>query len=100
MVRKHWLKKQIGKFGIGSFKSVYAFTRSPEIHSGDEHFIIERYIRPRSILPVRVKRGTLFIFPFNHKEKTADQTYERIRSRLADLGLRTLLFLDEIDQIV
>lgn len=97
---KALVKKQIGKFGIG-FKSVYAFTESPEIHSGDEHFIIERYIRPRSILPVRVKPGeTLFIFPFNHKEKTADQTYERIRSRLADLGLRTLLFLDEIDQIV
>jgi HSP90 family molecular chaperone len=38
-------KKQIGKFGIG-FKSVYAFTESPEIHSGDEHFVIERYIRP------------------------------------------------------
>lgn len=93
-------KKQIGKFGIG-FKSVYAFTESPEIHSGDEHFVIERYIRPRSISPVKFKPGeTLFVFPFNHKEKTASQTYERIRGRLADLGLRTLLFLDEIDQIV
>ncbi len=93
-------KKQIGKFGIG-FKSVYAFTESPEIHSGNEHFVIERYIRPRSISPVRLKPGeTLFIFPFNHKEKIAGQTYERIRNRLADLGLRTLLFLDEIDQIV
>lgn len=93
-------KKQIGKFGIG-FKSVYAFTESPEIHSGDEHFVIERYIRPRSIPPVKLKPGeTLFVFPFNHKEKTASQTFERIRNRLADLGLRTLLFLDEIDQIV
>jgi len=93
-------KKQIGKFGIG-FKSVYAFTESPEIHSGDEHFVIERYIRPRSIPSVALKPGeTLFVFPFNHKEKTAGQTYERIRNRLADLGLRTLLFLDEIDQIV
>src|SRR5690554_3995007 len=36
---------QIGKFGIG-FKSVYAFTSTPEVHSGDEHFRIERYIRP------------------------------------------------------
>jgi hypothetical protein len=93
-------KKQIGKFGIG-FKSVYAFTESPKIHSGDEHFVIERYIRPRSIPPVKLKPGeTLFIFPFNHKEKTASQTFERIRNRLVDLGLRTLLFLDEIDQIV
>jgi len=38
---------QIGKFGIG-FKSVYAFTATPIIHSGDEHFIIERYIRPKA----------------------------------------------------
>jgi len=93
-------KEQIGKFGIG-FKSVYAFTESPEIHSGDEHFMIERYIRPHAIKAVGLKPGeTLFVFPFNHKEKTAHQTYERIRNRLADLGLRTLLFLDEIDQIV
>jgi hypothetical protein len=35
----------IGRFGIG-FKSVYAFTASPEIHSGREHFFIERYIYP------------------------------------------------------
>src|SRR5689334_7125093 len=32
-------QEQIGRFGIG-FKSVYAFTASPEIHSGDEHFRI------------------------------------------------------------
>ena len=28
---------KIGKFGIG-FKSVYAYTKAPEIHCGDEHF--------------------------------------------------------------
>ena len=38
---------KIGKFGIG-FKSVYAYTRSPRIHSADEHFRIERYVRPVS----------------------------------------------------
>jgi hypothetical protein len=93
-------ENQIGKFGIG-FKSVYAFTESPEIHSGDEHFVIDRYIRPRSTTSVDLQVGeTLFIFPFNHKEKTESQTFESIRNRLADLGLRTLLFLDEIDQIV
>lgn len=93
-------KKQIGRFGIG-FKSVYAFTESPEIHSGDEHFVIERYIRPRTANPIKLASGeTLFIFPFNHTEKNANETFERIKSRLGDLGLRTLLFLDEIDQIV
>src|SRR5947209_1794260 len=29
----------IGKHGIG-FKSVYAYTRHPEVHSGREHFVI------------------------------------------------------------
>jgi len=41
---------QIGKFGIG-FKSVYAFTASPQIHSGEESFVVKRYIRPEAIKP-------------------------------------------------
>ena len=36
---------KIGKFGVG-FKSVYAYTSSPRIHCGDEHFRIEHYVRP------------------------------------------------------
>ena len=35
----------IGQFGIG-FKSVYAYTKSPRVYSGDEHFGIEWYVRP------------------------------------------------------
>ncbi|HCM14542.1 MAG TPA: hypothetical protein DHW79_01095, partial [Candidatus Cloacimonas sp.] len=35
----------IGKFGIG-FKSVYAITNNPEVHSGNDHFRIEHYVRP------------------------------------------------------
>ena len=34
---------EIGGFGIG-FKSVYAFTKRPEVHSGDEHFAIEDFV--------------------------------------------------------
>ncbi len=41
---------QIGQFGFG-FKSVYAYTRSPEIHSFDEHFCIDKYVQPREITP-------------------------------------------------
>ena len=59
---------QIGKFGIG-FKSVYAFTASPEIHSGDEHFVIKRYIRPEAKAPdpaCQIAKGeTVFAFPFD-----------------------------------
>ncbi len=93
-------KKQIGRFGIG-FKSVYAFTRSPEVHSGDEHFVIKQYIRPEAVEPKVTKPDeTLFIFPFDHPDKKADETFQRIQKRLVELGLRTLLFLDQIDQIV
>ncbi len=90
---------QIGKFGIG-FKSVYAFTASPEVHSGDEHFTIERYIRPCSVAPRQVNDGeTLFVFPFNHKDVPPDKSIQLIGDRLRKLGLRTLLFLKHIDEI-
>src|SRR5437867_2790215 len=38
----------IGRFGIG-FKSVYAFTARPEIHSGSEHFAVESFVWPTAI---------------------------------------------------
>ncbi|MCC6694361.1 MAG: hypothetical protein IT365_01910 [Candidatus Hydrogenedentes bacterium] len=88
---------QIGTFGIG-FKSVYAFTSSPEIHSGDEHFVIEQFIRPSAIAP-RVlidKSQTLFYFPFNHPEFGADVAFSLIRGKLLSLGPRSLLFLHHI----
>lgn len=36
---------QVGRFGIG-FKSVYAFTDCPEVHSSEEHFAIDHYVWP------------------------------------------------------
>jgi hypothetical protein len=91
---------QIGKFGIG-FKSVYAFTATPLIHSGDEHFVIERYIRPHATDPcLSVARDeTLFIFPFNHKDLSADKAFELISNKLKKLGPRILLFLNRINEI-
>ena len=41
---------KIGTFGIG-FKSVYAYTNTPRIYSGDEHFRIENYVRPFAAEP-------------------------------------------------
>ena len=41
----------IGRFGIG-FKSVYAFTDQPGIHSGSEDFVIDDYVLPKATLPV------------------------------------------------
>jgi len=93
-------KAQIGTFGIG-FKSVYAFTSTPEIHSGDEHFIIERYIRPRLAdkIPEMPDGETVFIFPFNHNELTAGQAFSHIENKLKKIGSRILLFLKHISEI-
>ena len=93
---------QIGKFGIG-FKSVYAFTASPEVHSGDEHFVIKRYIRPEAKEPnhcLSIASGeTVFVFPFDHKNLSANQAFDLILNKLRDLGPRVLLFLRRIDEI-
>jgi len=92
---------KIGKFGIG-FMSVYVHTRSPEIHSGDAHFTIDNYEQPREIPFQSSTLGTLFVFPFNHKQKDPadpDESFNEISSRLKKLGTSTLLFLKHIKSI-
>lgn len=85
---------QIGTFGIG-FKSVYTITERPEIHSGDEHFRIEHYIRPYPANICGLKDGeTRFIFPLKDPD-----AFDRIQERLSRLGPRTLLFLRNITEI-
>jgi uncharacterized membrane protein YgcG len=86
----------IGRFGIG-FKSVYSFTDRPEIHSVEEHFAIESYVRPCGITPIDTAPGqTVFRFPLRPDDTTA---YSQIYEGLARLDLTTLLFLREIEQI-
>ena len=93
-------RSQIGRFGIG-FKSVYAFTSTPIIHSGNEHFVIERYIRPRFRKKTpRIKKGeTVFVLPFNHAKVSAETAFSEISNKLEKLGPRILLFLKHIDEI-
>jgi hypothetical protein len=90
---------QIGKFGIG-FKSVYAYTLHPEIHSGDEHFRIDSYVRPFG-LSTRPNRPdeTLFVIPFDNPDVPASDAYNEVKARLSSLSSRTLLFLRHIDRI-
>lgn len=89
----------IGRFGIG-FKSVYAFTRSPEIHSCGESFVIESLVRPAAIKPKPTAEGeTLFVLPFNHKDASSTESHTIIAERLRALGPRTLLFLRHIDEV-
>ena len=91
---------QIGTFGIG-FKSVYAFTRSPEIHSGDEHFVIRNFIRPRAVepRPLQDPLQTLFYFPFDHPGFEAPAAFDLIQSKLKSLGPRSLLFLHHVKDL-
>jgi hypothetical protein len=92
---------QIGTFGIG-FKSVYAFTRSPEVHSGDEHFVIEQFIRPRGTQPRPLANTTqtLFFFPFDHPDFPATSAFDLIQSKLKSVGPRSLLFLHHIESLI
>jgi len=91
--------QQIGRFGIG-FKSVYAFTSTPEIHSGDEHFRLKEYIQVEKIEEQELALGeTLFVFPFNHYSETKEKTYQRIKDRFNELDEKSILFLRYIDQI-
>ena len=86
----------IGRFGIG-FKSVYAFTNRPEVHSGDEEFAIESFVWPTAILPIdRPPDETVFILPLHPRDATA---HVEIAEGLRQLGPRTLLFLRQINEI-
>lgn len=91
---------KIGRFGIG-FKSVYAYTNSPEIHSGDEHFRIYAYVRP---CPARRRNvcapwTTLFVFPFDKHSSDQVRPCREISECLSRLNTRTLLFLRRIVEI-
>jgi hypothetical protein len=89
----------IGQFGIG-FKSVYAYTRTPRIHSGDEHFRIENFVRPAAEAPVTQAPGeTLFVFPFDYDAVPAEVAEREIAAALGALQPRILLFLRNIDRL-
>ena len=86
----------IGRFGIG-FKSVYAFTDRPEVHSGTDDFAIESYVWPTAIAAIdRQPEETVFILPLNAADIGA---HAEIIAGLQKLGARTLLFLRHIDEI-
>lgn len=91
---------QIGQFGLG-FKSVYAFTKTPQIHCVEEHFEIRDYVRPHAVPPRPVAKPwtTLIIIPFNKGTISPEYSETEIAKRLRRLSARTLLFLDCIQTI-
>ncbi len=87
---------EIGRFGIG-FKSVYAFTKRPEIHSVDEHFAIEDFVLPVAVAPRSIEsHETLFWIPFLESDILA---VDEVSQALLTLGSQKLLFLKTISEI-
>jgi hypothetical protein len=96
---------KIGQFGIG-FKSVYAYTRTPQVHSGDEHFRIDHYVRPAAVDPAdpgsagtAASPQTLFVFPFDLETVGADTAVAEISAALSRIEPSTLLFLRNITRL-
>lgn len=86
----------IGRFGIG-FKSVYAFTDRPEVHSGSEDFAIESFVKPVSAASIaRDLEETVLVLPLRTQDASART---EITHGLQKLGPRTLLFLHQIEEI-
>jgi len=88
---------KIGKFGVG-FKSVFQYTKTPEIFDDKFHFAIDDYIVPRKLSydhPLRCEGETLFSLPFTNPEKS----YREIREKLMNLDY-PILFLRHLEKIV
>ena len=86
----------IGRFGIG-FKSVYAFTNSPEIHSSSEDFVIENYVWPVEAQKIpRDVDETIIKIPLRIQNGVE---HDEVGMGLGRLHASSLLFLREIEEI-
>ena len=99
-----------GRFGVG-FKSVFAFTATPIIISGCEYFQIYGLYRVKEHpYPDNFPRSrTRIILPFNHESENPDyvedlmpqaEAYSKIEERLTSLNKNTLLFTQNIREIL
>ena len=88
----------IGKFGAG-FKSVFAVTKTPQIHSGEYHFKIRDFIIPEQLPSIDNDGKTTIVLPFNHSDLSCDDAYQQINKRLDFLESESLLFLRNIKEI-
>lgn len=102
---------KIGHFGLG-FKSVFAYTASPRIHSGNESFEITDLYTLRAVpLPADLERNrTRFVLLFDHETsrpayieagrlKKGTTARKEIAAKLAKLGPETLLFTRNLAEI-
>ena len=81
---------KIGRFGIG-FKSVYAYTRTPVIYSGQYSFRIQNLILPYAEKNESAGIDTILILPFDGKVP-AEDAYGEIRRALEKYISSDVLF--------
>lgn len=89
----------IGKFGVG-FKSVFEYTNTPEVHSGEYHFIIKDMYIPHPIKDREFCSNTIFNLPFDISGKPKEDCFNEIGETLKNLNPETLLFLSHIKTII
>lgn len=68
---------KIGRFGIG-FKSVYAYTKTPAIYSGNYSFMIHNLILPYGETNIYTGNDTILILPFDGKVEP-EESYTDIK---------------------
>lgn len=90
---------QIGRFGIG-FKSVFVYTLTPTIYSGEFSFRISRLVMPE-LIPADPSIGlnTRFWLPFDNPKKAPADAHAEVKSGLSELAETTLLFLSGLQSI-
>ena len=102
---------KIGHFGLG-FKSVFAYTASPHVHSGSESFqITDLYTLQAVPMPADLDQSrTRFVLPFDHEArrpayieaghlKDPSTAESEITGKLAKLGSECLLFTRHLEEI-
>ena len=90
---------KIGKFGVG-FKSVFVYTLTPVIHTGDVSFRICRLVLPEIVAcEDGIRSRTRFDLPFNNPKKSPDEAFREIEGGLNGLAETTLLFLTGLESI-
>lgn len=89
----------IGKFGI-SFKSVFAYSNTPQVHSGEYNFEVRDLVCPYEILRIdKDDQETIFVLPFNNALKPAQSCFDEIKTVFESLDHTILIFLNNIKSI-
>lgn len=92
---------RIGHFGIG-FKSVYCYTMTPFIYSGEYHFQIKNQLFPEEIkgLESLPHELTCMVLPFNREDVSEEVAYKEISEALIHkITADSILMLDNIDTV-